>query len=109
MDATSATAALDALQAERTWYLSGPLLAACLEAGIPVSQLLLQHILLISVQDKTWRIAKEVLQVCHFGQHVEVLTRCNKVCLSAVVTSAKTCPYMAAIKVALRMGMLSTC
>jgi hypothetical protein len=63
MDAPSASAALEALQAENAWALSGPLLAACMEAGTIVSPLLLQHILLVATQDKSWRIAKEVLQV----------------------------------------------
>lgn len=64
MDAPSASAALEALQAESAWALSGPLLAACMEADAVVSPLLLQHILLVATQDKAWRIAKEVLQVC---------------------------------------------
>jgi hypothetical protein len=64
MDAAAAAAALEALQAEGAWALAGPLLAACLEAGAVVSPVLLQHILLVATQDKAWRVAKEVLQVC---------------------------------------------
>jgi hypothetical protein len=63
LDAPSATAALEALQAERAWALSGPVLAACLEAGSVVSPSLLLHILLVATSDKAWWIAKEVLQV----------------------------------------------
>ena len=63
MDAASASAALEALQHEAAWQLSGPLLFACMDAGAVVSPLLLQHILLVCTQDKAWRIAKEVLQV----------------------------------------------
>lgn len=64
MDAQAAAACLEALQSEGAWALSGPLLAACLEAGAVVSPVLLQHILLVATQDKSWRVAKEVLQVC---------------------------------------------
>lgn len=63
MDAPSASAALEALQQEGAWHLSGPLLYSCLDAGAVVSPLLLQHILLVCTQDKAWRVAKEVLQV----------------------------------------------
>jgi hypothetical protein len=63
LDVPSASAALEALQAESAWALSEPLLAACMEAGAVLSPLLLQHILLVATQDKSFRIAKEVLQV----------------------------------------------
>lgn len=63
LDAASANSALAALQAEEAWALSGPLLASCLDVGVVVSPLLLQHILLVATHDKAWRVAKEVLQV----------------------------------------------
>lgn len=71
MDAASAAAALEALQAERAWALSGPVLTACLEVGALVSPSLLLHILLVATSDMAWRIAKEVLQVGALGTAAE--------------------------------------
>jgi hypothetical protein len=63
LDATSAFSALTALQAEEAWTLSGPLLASCLDVGVVVQPLVLQHILLVATHDRAWRVAKEILQV----------------------------------------------
>lgn len=71
LDAASAAAALEALQAERAWALSGPVLTACLEVGALVSPSLLLHILLVATSDMAWRIAKEVLQVGALGTAAE--------------------------------------
>lgn len=72
LDAASASSALTALQAEEAWPLSGPLLASCLDAGIVVQPLVLQHILLVATHDRAWRAAKEVLQVCRSCGRVHV-------------------------------------